>query len=522
MKIKKGLIVAVLATLCLAVTLFATVPTKSQSGGYDPWVDVNNDGSIDMLDISIAIDDFMTYGTPLTKAGIMYDSGWVNISDKAGEFFDVTHNLGIYDWGDPDIMIEFIGKTTVDGPILRSGTVAGFNETYVTSLLGALYVPLSAIQKSDGGYAFAGYCDVPYEGRRGILVFTDSSARWTEDWGFGAAGLNYAGTSVLQLSDGNFMMAGYTNASGAGGYDAWLVEVRYPPPPVSHTYGGAGNDYFYAMVQTSDGFALAGSTDSFGNWTDVYLVKTDFLGNMQWSKHYGGTSWDEANAVIQTSDGGYALAGQTFSYGAGENDFYLVKTDAAGNMQWNKTYGGPSFDRAYSLVQTSDNGYALAGYTRSFSNDPSDFWLVKTDSNGEFQWARSYGGAGIEGANSLIKTSDGGFAMAGYTTSFGARLFDFYLVKTDGSGISQWSKTIGGSGDDEAYSVIQTDDGGYVMVGNADCGASLGTFPYLVKLSGMPRLCVSCVICADSALTFYRESGDTEWNYLRVRIIKRK
>ena len=152
------------------------------------------------------------------------------------------------------------------------------------------------------------------------------------------------------------------------------------------------------------------------------------LAIMQWNKTYGGTSYDWAYALVQTSDGGYALAGRTASFGAGGDDFWLVKTDSAGNMQWNKTYGGTNDDMAFALVQTSDGGYALAGYTTSFGAGGLDFWLVKTDSAGNMQWNKTYGGTNNDMAFALVQTSDGGYALAGYTASLASGL-DFWLVK---------------------------------------------------------------------------------------------
>jgi hypothetical protein len=121
-----------------------------------------------------------------------------------------------------------------------------------------------------------------------------------------------------------------------------------------------------------------------------------------WSQTYGGTSSDEAEAMVQTSDGGYALAGDTTSFGAGSYDFWLVKVDANGNMEWNQTYGGTNYDYARSLVETSDGGYALAGYTGFLFAESADFWLVKTDANGNMEWNQTYGGAGIDRASSLV------------------------------------------------------------------------------------------------------------------------
>jgi hypothetical protein len=145
------------------------------------------------------------------------------------------------------------------------------------------------------------------------------------------------------------------------------------------TYGGILDDYAFSVVQTIDGgFAIAGYTYSFGiGGTDFWLVKTDGDGNMEWNKTYGGTQDDYAGSVVQAVDGGYTLAGWTESFGAGDNDFWLVKTDGDGNMEWNKTYGGTQYDSAYSVVQTSDGGFAIAGYTCSFGAGAADFWLVK-------------------------------------------------------------------------------------------------------------------------------------------------
>jgi len=159
---------------------------------------------------------------------------------------------------------------------------------------------------------------------------------------------------------------------------------------------------------------------------------------MMWNRTYSeGSKWDTYSLVV-TSDGGYAIAGVSSSGGAVSADFLLIKTDAEGNMEWSRTYGGTSNDHAYSLVQTSDGGYALAGRTYSFDVGQGDFWLVKTDAEGNMEWNRTYGGKNIEIAHSLVEVSDGGYALAGKTTSFGAGSSDFWLVKTDAQGIPEF------------------------------------------------------------------------------------
>jgi predicted secreted protein len=158
------------------------------------------------------------------------------------------------------------------------------------------------------------------------------------------------------------------------------------------------------------------------------------LSTVGWNRTYGGTGLERAFALVQTTDGGYALAGHTDSFGAGSADFWLVKTDTSGNMQWNKTYGEIGVDEAEALVQTVDGGYALAGWTTIGAGD-YDFWLVKTDASGTVQWDKTYGGTNEEHAYALVQTTDGGYALAGFTASFGAGNYDFWLVKTDASGV---------------------------------------------------------------------------------------
>jgi len=223
----------------------------------------------------------------------------------------------------------------------------------------------------------------------------------------------------------------------------------------NRTYGGIGADWAASLVETPDGgYVIAGTfnytavTEGWGGG-DFWLIKTDTLGNMGWSRTYGGTGNDEAYSLVATSDGGYAIAGAWNSTGpfwSGYTDYWLVKTDALGNMQWNKTYGGTGgAEVARSLVATSDGGYAIAGtydYTGAWGMDyldDDDFWLVKTDSLGDMNWSRTYSGGKADHAYSLVATSDGGYAIAG-TYDYAMDIFysnrgDFWLVKTDENGV---------------------------------------------------------------------------------------
>jgi hypothetical protein len=247
----------------------------------------------------------------------------------------------------------------------------------------------------------------------------------------------------------------------------------------SQTYGGTSDDSASSSIWSSDGgYALAGSTKSFGAGAfDFLLVKTDAYGNMNWNKTYGGSKNDRAYELVETSDGGFAIAGYTYSFGAGESDFWLVKVDSQGNMEWNKTYGEANHDFAYSLVYSSDGGYALAGSTKSFGAGGSDAWLVKTDEYGNVEWTQTYGGTSHDSALSLIETSDVGYALAGTSNSFGG----YWLVKTDAVGNILWNYTYR-SGSEHAYSLVETSDGGYALTGCLpDLGFGAGSLFWLVK-----------------------------------------
>ena len=178
-----------------------------------------------------------------------------------------------------------------------------------------------------------------------------------------------------------------------------------------------------------------------------------------WNKTFGGAIKDQAYSLVQSSDGGFAIAVETTSFGAGGWDVMLVKTDVYGNMQWYKTYGGAGTDYVNSVILTADGGYLLTGHTNSWGAGGYDVNVIKTDSLGNLQWNKTYGGAGQDRAYGAIRTSDGGYALAGYTDSYGAGLTDYYLIKIDFAGNMQWNKTYGGTNGDNAFAVVQTSDG---------------------------------------------------------------
>jgi hypothetical protein len=310
-----------------------------------------------------------------------------------------------------------------------------------------------------------------------LLVSSCSAAQQSAQGGWTRT---YGGTdwekalSAQQTSDGGYIIAGATKSFGAGGWDVYLIETDASGDTLwTRTYGGTDHDGSYSVQQTSDdGYIIAGITGSFGAVEgDVYLIKTDASGDTLWTRTYGGTDYEIGLSVQQTSDGGYIIVGNTDSFGAGGLDVYLIKTDASSDTLWTRTYGGPGDDLGVSVQQTSDGGYIIAGSTFSFGAGESDFYLVKTDASGETLWTKTYGGTAHDAAFSVQQTSDDGYIIVGQTFSFGAGFLqqdDVYLIKTDANGDTLWTRTYGGIGSDSGASVQQISDGGYIIAGRTE------------------------------------------------------
>ncbi len=281
-------------------------------------------------------------------------------------------------------------------------------------------------------------------------------------------GSNYdSGNSVQQTTDGGFIIGGTTLSFGAGNSDVYLIKTNANGDSLwTKTFGGLGQETGEFVQQTADGgYIITGATSGFGAGNnDVYLLKTDSIGNLLWSKTYGGINDDKAFCVKQTTDSGYVIAGQTNSFGAGNADAYLIKTDANGDTLWTKTFGGGFNDFAFFVQQTSDTGYIITGQTISFGAGNSDVYLIKTDTIGNLIWSKTFGGTNVDVGHSVEQTSDGGYIIAGNTTSFGFSNSHVYLIKTNSSGNLIWSKILSTL---YSFSIQQTTDGGYIIAGSS-------------------------------------------------------
>ena len=320
-----------------------------------------------------------------------------------------------------------------------------------------------------------------------LTSIASAQTSWSRTYGGTDAEQGY---SVQQTTDGGYVIAGETGLSGSVNYDVYLVKTNASGDTLwTRTYGGTGDDCGYSVQQTTDGgYIITGYTHSFGAGTpyyaNVYLIKTNASGDTLWTRTYGGTSIDRSNSVQQTTDGGYIVEGYTYSFGNSFGAVYLIKTDTSGDTLWTRTYGGQYESHGNSVQQTSDGGYIIAGYTTpsdSWGVGPYDAYLIKTNASGDTLWTRTYGGQQIDGCNSVQQTTDGGYIIAGYTNSSGAGNYDVYVIKTNATGDTVWTKTYGGTIDDGGCSVKQTTDRGYVIAGFTSSFGAGNYDIYLIK-----------------------------------------
>ena len=322
---------------------------------------------------------------------------------------------------------------------------------------------------SDGGLIIAGETvSFGSGGYDAWLIKTDINGNETWNKTFGGYAKD-GGRSVIQTNDDGFIIGGYVDSYGFPGHDVWLIKTDDNGlEEWNSIFGGILSDAAFSIQQTSDGgYVALGYVDSYGAGNhDIWLIKTDMNGYEEWNKTYGTSEWEIGYSAQQTIDDGFIIIGTTESYGSGGQDAWLIKTDAHGNEQWNKTFGGKNNDWGSAVVITDDGGYLLTGDTLSYGPGGYDLWLVKTDNYGNEQWKRVYGDSSSDDTGySIKKTSDGGYIVTGTKTSFGSGLSDVWLIKTDGEGIIQWNFTFDGGIDDWAYSVDETLDGGYIITG---------------------------------------------------------
>ncbi len=310
---------------------------------------------------------------------------------------------------------------------------------------------------------------------------------------YGGSG-NEFGRDVIATPDGGYALLGYSGSFGAGIENVYLVRTDANGDTLwTKTYGGTVRNHGFAMdINTDGGFIITGYTNSTGAGSDdVYLIRTDLNGDTLWTKTYGANRVDRGYAVRQTNSGGFIVAGYTNSFSpnpANPNyDIYLLNVDANGDTLWTKRWGGINNDRGYAVQQTTDNGFIVVGYANSFGAGQSDVYIIKTDSLGNTLWTKTYGGSTYDYGYAVRQLSDGGYIISGETESFGNANFqpDMYALRLDNLGDTLWTRTFGGIGWDYGRAVANTPNGGFALMGVAqNLGLGLSD-AYLVTIDSL-------------------------------------
>ena len=313
----------------------------------------------------------------------------------------------------------------------------------------------SVQQTTDGGFIIAG--EAGSNGMDVYLIRTNENGDtiWTKTFG----GLNLdRGHSVQQTNDGGFIITGNI-VPFADSTDVYLIRTDTSGNTVwEKTFGGDEWDYGHSVLQTiSGGFIIAGGTNSFGASYNVYLIYTDANGDTVWTKTFSDGYC--AYSIQQIDNGDFIIAGRT------GGDVYLKRIDSNADSIWTRTYGGSNMDIGTEVKQTNDGGFIIVGYTWSFGSGAADFYLIRTNSNGDTLWTRTFGDNKDDHGHSVDQTSDNGFIITGDTESFGAGQNDVYIIRTNENGDTIWTKTIGDRNNDHGYSVRQTRDGGFIIAG---------------------------------------------------------
>lgn len=323
---------------------------------------------------------------------------------------------------------------------------------------------------ADGGYLIAGYTTNSALNDADVLVIKSDATgneMWRKTYGGAKPDFPY---HMLATNDGNYFLVGYSQSYGGGDYDILLIKIDPAGTALwTKTYGGWGNDIGRDVIATADGnYVIVGSSNSPGLADqNANLIKIDPAGTIIWSKLIGGTANDYGNSVRQTSDGGYIMIGQTFSSGAGNGDAYLVKLNANGDTTWTKTFGGAQSDEGYYISIATDGGYAFIIRDSSNVGQDIDIRFIKTDASGNVVWNKVYGGNKKDTPKMVQTTSDGGYIIGAISRSFGWMNPDMWILKCNSLGDTTWTRRYGGSQNEHCYVVREMPDGSYISTGKA-------------------------------------------------------
>jgi uncharacterized delta-60 repeat protein len=355
---------------------------------------------------------------------------------------------------------------------------------------------------------------------------------------YGGIDFDYA-YSIQETADGGYIVCGYSSSTDIpgvtnnGGTDSYIIKLNSDGSLAwQKMYGGSGDDYAYSIQETADGgYIVCGQSSSTdipdvtnNGGSDIYIIKLNSEGLLDWQDMYGGSGDDSANSIQETADGGYIVCGDSGSTNIpgvtnnGFGDSYIIKLNSDGSLDWQKMYGGGFYDSAYSIQETADGGYIVCGNSGS-TNIPGvtnngwyDSYIIKLNSDGSLDWQKMYGGSSRDYAWSIQETADGGYIVGGYSystdipdvTNNGE--LDSYIIKLNSDGSLAWQKMYGGSGGDVALSIQETADGGYIV-----CGYSSSTdIPGVTNNGGFDYYIIK--LNSDGSLAWQKMYGGSNYD----------
>jgi putative intracellular protease/amidase len=445
-------------------------------------------GSGSYLEVPHAFGDLLDSPEALNLISSAVEKGLAVFATCAGvrvlAAADVIHGLNVV--GAPRFQSEYeaAGATLLgnNNPPAIEGNIVTTSRGLYYNVHNTMAVAIIIENKQDisipkklpkGEYIFSSPVDLSKEG---VL--------WAKTYGgYGAD----SGRAICKTPDNGYLIAGYTFSHGSGDADILAIKTDTNGKMLwSKAFGASGTEYANGCQVVNDGYLIVGYTTSYGAGSrDIYLIKLDFNGNEMWSRSYGGPSWDVGTAICEAEDGGYIICGFTHSFGAGEEDVYLIKTDTNGNELWSKTYGGDRYELANSIYKTSEGGFVIGSTTGTFGGKNSDLYLIKTNAKGKKIWSKSFGnkgrrGYGYDWCSSMNITSNGGYVLSGQTDCNDVQ--DIYVLKTDKDGNEIWSNTFGNKPFyDYGNSVCETADGGFILCGTTKSIEGNNDI-YLIKL----------------------------------------
>lgn len=319
----------------------------------------------------------------------------------------------------------------------------------------------SVLQTTEGGYIMAGSTWTSGSSWDMLIIKTDENGN--EEWYELIGGIERENAnSIKETQDNGFIVVGNTSSFGNGGKDFYLVKIDQSGGiEWFNTFGSVNDDIAYDICSVPDGFIITGNSDG-----DILVIKVDVTGNLIWQSLIGGDSADYAYSISNTNDYGCIIAGMTFSYGAGSSDIWVIKLDTDGNMEWDFVYGNSYSDKATSVIEANDSGYLVAGYTENVNTGDIDYLALKLDCSGTIEWNYSNPSDLDEYAQSVLQLSDNGYVIAGYVEINDDDYDDdIKVVKIDSNGNEEWSFMYGDVDEERAYDIYETSDQGLIVSG---------------------------------------------------------